>query len=114
MSGAGTPKAMKALASAAKTACGKAVIETRIAFGEVTLTVKRDQIVTVLKTLRDALGFQQLVDLCGRQVQPEFAQPDFKRRLQSDGTHRTTLRAAHCGAECVRNGRAALMRPALL
>ena len=73
MSGAGTPKAMKALASAAKTACGKAVIETRIAFGEVTLTVKRDQIVAVLKTLRDALGFQQLVDLCGA---------DFPRRAE--------------------------------
>ena len=73
MSGAGTPKAMKALASAAKAACGKAVIETRIAFGEVTLTVKRDQIVAVLKTLRDALGFQQLVDLCGA---------DFPRRAE--------------------------------
>jgi Ni,Fe-hydrogenase III component G len=73
MSGAGTPKAMKALASAAKAACGKAVIETRIAFGEVTLTVKRDQIVAVLKTLRDGLGFQQLVDLCGA---------DFPRRAE--------------------------------
>jgi len=65
MSGAGNPKAMKALASAAKKACGRAVIETKIAFGEVTLIVKRDQILDVLRSLRDELGFQQLVDLCG-------------------------------------------------
>ncbi|MBN8552726.1 MAG: NADH-quinone oxidoreductase subunit C [Caulobacterales bacterium] len=56
---------MKALASAAKKACGRAVIETKIAFGEVTLIVKRDQILDVLRSLRDELGFQQLVDLCG-------------------------------------------------
>ena len=65
MSGAGTPKAMKALASAAKKACGKAVIDSKVAFGEATITVKREQIVDVLRTLRDELGFQQLVDLCG-------------------------------------------------
>ncbi|WP_051257270.1 NADH-quinone oxidoreductase subunit C [Brevundimonas aveniformis] len=56
---------MKALASAAKKACGKAVIDSKVAFGEVTITVKREQIVDVLRTLRDDLGFQQLVDLCG-------------------------------------------------
>lgn len=65
MSGAGTPKAMKALASAAKKVCGKAVIDSKVAFGEVTLTVKRDQILHVLTALRDEMGFQQLVDLCG-------------------------------------------------
>ena len=42
MSGAGTEKAMKALAGAAKKACGKAVIDTKIAFGETTLTVRGD------------------------------------------------------------------------
>ena len=73
MSGAGTEKAMKALAGAAKKACGKAVIDTKIAFGETTLTVKRDQILHVLRTLKDELGFQQLVDLCGADY-PERAE----------------------------------------
>lgn len=65
MSGAGTSKAMKTLSSAAKKACGKAVTDAKIAFGEVTLTVKREQILHVLRTLKDEMGFQQLVDLCG-------------------------------------------------
>lgn len=65
MSGEGTPKAMTALAKAAVKACGKSVLDSKITFGEVTLTVQRERIVEVLTTLRDGLGFQQLVDLCG-------------------------------------------------
>ncbi len=57
-------KALAALAKAAGKACGAALTDTRIAFGEVTLTVARDQVVAALAGLK-AMGFQQLVDLCG-------------------------------------------------
>ncbi|WP_296815718.1 NADH-quinone oxidoreductase subunit C [Brevundimonas sp.] len=57
-------KALAALAKGAGKACGKALVDTKIAFGEVTLTVQRTQIVPVLGALK-AMGFQQLVDLCG-------------------------------------------------
>ena len=57
-------KALAALAQAAGKACGKALVDTKIAFGEVTLTVQRAQVVPALTALK-AMGFQQLVDLCG-------------------------------------------------
>ena len=46
---------------------GAAQLATKTAFGEVTVTVKREDIVAVLAKLRDdtALQFEQLIDLCG-------------------------------------------------
>lgn len=64
MSGEGTPRAMAALEKAARKACGKAVLDSRVAFGEVTLTVQRACVLDVLRALKE-MGFQQLVDLCG-------------------------------------------------
>jgi NADH-quinone oxidoreductase subunit C len=52
---------------AAKKVIGKALIETKDAVGEITLTVERDSIVAVLKALRDTPGleYQQLMEMAG-------------------------------------------------
>jgi NADH-quinone oxidoreductase subunit C len=46
---------------------GGALLSAETAFGELTIAVERDQIVQVLKTLRDdaRCRFEQLIDLCG-------------------------------------------------
>jgi NADH-quinone oxidoreductase subunit C len=46
-----------------------------MAYGELNLLVERERIVEALKLLRDAFGFQQLVDLCGADY------PDRPRRF---------------------------------
>jgi NADH-quinone oxidoreductase subunit C len=52
---------------AARKALGDALLDTKQAVGEVTLTVKRDEIVNVLKSLRDTPGleYQQLMEMAG-------------------------------------------------
>jgi NADH-quinone oxidoreductase subunit C len=52
---------------AAKKVIGKALIETKEAVGEITLTVERDSIAAVLKALRDTSGleYQQLMEMAG-------------------------------------------------
>ena len=55
----------KGVVAAACKACGKAVIDAVDLVGEVTLTVKRDAIVDVLRTLRDELDYQQLMEIAG-------------------------------------------------
>lgn len=52
---------------AATKALGDALLDTKQAVGEVTLTVKRDEIVHVLKSLRDTPGleYQQLMEMAG-------------------------------------------------
>src|SRR4051812_10650248 len=52
---------------AAKAALGDSVLAASQAVGEVTLTVKRDEIVSVLKGLRETPGleYQQLMDIAG-------------------------------------------------
>jgi NADH-quinone oxidoreductase subunit C len=52
---------------AARKALGDALLDTKQAVGEVTLTVKRDEIVHVLKSLRDTPGLecQQLMEMAG-------------------------------------------------
>ena len=63
---AASEKALAALGREIAKACGKkAVAGWAVAFGDLTIEAKRDQIVSVLTTLRDQLEFQQLVDLCG-------------------------------------------------
>jgi NADH-quinone oxidoreductase subunit C len=58
---------LNALSETAKAALGDAVVGGQVAIGEVTLTVKRERIADVAKTLRDdpALRFTQLIDICG-------------------------------------------------
>ena len=52
---------------AAKKALGKALLDSKDAVGEITLTVERDSIVAVLTALRDTPGleYQQLMDIAG-------------------------------------------------
>src|SRR5262245_20037692 len=52
---------------AAKEALGDAILGVKEHVGEITLTVKRDEIVNVLKTLRDTSGleYQQLMEIAG-------------------------------------------------
>lgn len=52
---------------AAKAALGDAVLEVKDAVGEISLTVRRESIVEVLRTLRDTPGleYQQLMEMAG-------------------------------------------------
>jgi NADH-quinone oxidoreductase subunit C len=58
---------LTALAEAAKAKLGDAVTGSVLAFGELTLTVERERITDVLRTLKDDADFRfhQLIDLCG-------------------------------------------------
>ncbi|MEG2314399.1 NADH-quinone oxidoreductase subunit C [Brevundimonas sp.] len=40
-------------------------VEAVVAFGELTLIAPREQIVEIMRSLRDTFGFQQLMDVCG-------------------------------------------------
>jgi NADH-quinone oxidoreductase subunit C len=55
------------LAAHCREALGDVVTDLKIAHGELTLGVKREQIVAVCRMLRDhpRLAFEQLIDLCG-------------------------------------------------
>ena len=52
---------------AARKALGEALLDTKHAVGEVTLTVKREEIANVLRSLRDTPGleYQQLMEMAG-------------------------------------------------
>jgi len=52
---------------AARKSLGDALLDTKQAVGEVTLTVKREEIANVLRTLRDTSGleYQQLMEMAG-------------------------------------------------
>jgi NADH-quinone oxidoreductase subunit C len=58
---------LTALAEAAKTALPAAVLDTKLAFGELTMTVARGDVLGVLTFLRDdpAWMFKNLIDICG-------------------------------------------------
>ena len=53
--------------AAAKAALGDALIDIKVAVGEITLTVKREEITSVLNMLRDTPGleYQQLMEIAG-------------------------------------------------
>jgi hypothetical protein len=48
-----------------KAALGEALIDATEAVGEVTLTVRRESIVEVCRTLRDRFEYQQLMEIAG-------------------------------------------------
>ena len=48
-----------------KAAIGEALIEVKDAVGEVSLTVKRESVVDVCRTLRDRFDYQQLMEIAG-------------------------------------------------
>ncbi len=58
---------LTALAEAAKTALPVAVLDTKLAVGELTLTVMRSQVLAVLTFLRDdpQWMFKTIIDICG-------------------------------------------------
>lgn len=58
-------KALGTLGRAIQKAGGKAVTGWSVAFGELSIDVRRDDIVAVLTKLRDQFEFQQLTDLAG-------------------------------------------------
>ena len=58
-------KALGTLGRAIQKAGGKAVAGWSVAFGELSIDVRRDDIVAVLTKLRDQFEFQQLTDLAG-------------------------------------------------
>ncbi len=58
---------LTALADAVKAAAGSAVMDARIALGELTVSVQREQIPQIIEFLRDdpACLFKLLIDICG-------------------------------------------------
>jgi NADH-quinone oxidoreductase subunit C len=48
-----------------KAALGDALVEARTAVGEDTLTIRRDSVVEVCRTLRDRFEYQQLMEIAG-------------------------------------------------
>jgi NADH-quinone oxidoreductase subunit C len=76
-------EALQALAAHARESFAEAIVEETHAHGELTLSVKRDQLRKVAKRLRDdnLFRFEQLLDVCGvdylayRAEAPEGARP---------------------------------------
>jgi NADH-quinone oxidoreductase subunit C len=60
-----TDKALGTLGRAIQKAGGKTVTGWSVAFGELTIEARRDDIVAVMTTLRDQFEFQQMTDLAG-------------------------------------------------
>jgi NADH-quinone oxidoreductase subunit C len=60
-----TASPLAALAERASNALGDKVLNTRLAYGELTLTVARDAIVDVVTFLRDHEAFIAISDVCG-------------------------------------------------
>lgn len=60
-----TSAKLTALAEDAKAALGDAITATSFAYGELSLTVRRDAIVEVVRSLRDTAGFISFIDICG-------------------------------------------------
>ena len=56
---------LQALAETAKAALGDALLDTSMAFGDLTLTVTRESIVSVVTMLRASAGFVSITDVCG-------------------------------------------------
>jgi len=65
MTEAPTSSPLAALAERASNALGDKVLETKLAFGELTLTVQRDAIVDVVTFLHDHEAFISISDVCG-------------------------------------------------
>ncbi len=56
---------LRSLAEDAQADFKDAILETKLEFGELTLTVDRDRIVDIMAKLKDAYRFHQLIDICG-------------------------------------------------
>src|SRR5581483_5398197 len=60
-------EALQAVAAQAAEKLGASLLQARLAHGELTLEVKREDIVKICRVLRDdaAFAYEQLIDLCG-------------------------------------------------
>ena len=58
-------KEREGFADACKAALGEAYVSHKVHVGELTITVARDAIVEAARTLRDAFGYQQLMEIAG-------------------------------------------------
>lgn len=58
-------ESLKALAELCQQKFGSAIDDVTEHLGELTLDVRRDDLAVVCRELRDDVGFEQLVDLCG-------------------------------------------------
>jgi NADH-quinone oxidoreductase subunit C len=56
---------LEALAAHAAAGLGDALLDTSIAYGELTLTLAREAIVDAVAFLRDKAGFISIIDVCG-------------------------------------------------
>ena len=58
---------LQALAAHAREILGEAVVAAHVAHGELTLVIRRADLLAACRTLRDhgTLGFEQLIDVCG-------------------------------------------------
>ncbi len=57
--------ALKELGDSLAAALPAAALQTRVAFGELTVTLPRSSVIETLRTLRDSFGFVSLIDICG-------------------------------------------------
>jgi NADH-quinone oxidoreductase subunit C len=58
-------EALSALAEIVRSTLGEMILDHKIAFGELAVTVKREAIVEVVTRFRDDAGFVAIVDVCG-------------------------------------------------
>jgi NADH-quinone oxidoreductase subunit C len=67
------------LTAALQSALGDTQTGVSTALGEVTVVVKAEQLLAAATTLRDTLGFEQLIDLCGVDYR-DYAEGEWKGR----------------------------------
>lgn len=85
------------LQQAADAALGDKLQSSTVAFGELTLEVTPDNMLEVATTLRDQLGFEQLVDLCGVDYS-QYGEDEWKtNRASSSGFSRGVDGASSLG-----------------
>ena len=86
-------QALKELAEHLRDQLGAKLTEAEVRLGELTITVQRDSIVEVLKSLRDDSNcmFHQLMDVCGVDYPDESPRFEIVYNLLSM-THNTRIR----------------------
>jgi NADH-quinone oxidoreductase subunit C len=98
---ASAPCALETLQSQALGALGDAVLDVSTAFGELTLTVKRESILETIIALRDHgdLRFSTLVDICGADYPERAERFEVVYHLLSMGLNRRIRVKVRCGED---------------
>ncbi len=85
------------LQQAAEAALGDRVLSSKVAFDELTLEISPEQLVEAATIVRDQLGFEQLVDLCGIDYS-QYGEDEWKTsRASSSGFSRGVDGASSLG-----------------